>query len=64
MRILRALYYCGIHSLDELAKKPDLNLKKLSTRRGIGAKTLERIRAALASQGIMPDIEDEPRGRL
>jgi integration host factor subunit beta len=50
-RILWALYYLRVHSLDDLAKTP---VSKLRLRNRIGRKSLERILAALESRGYAP----------
>jgi hypothetical protein len=50
-RILWALYYLRIHSLEELAKTP---VSKLKLRYRIGRKSLECILAVLESRGLPP----------
>jgi hypothetical protein len=52
-RILWVLYHNRIHSIEELARTPATEL--LNYRR-VGPKTLERIRAALESQGIASEM--------
>jgi hypothetical protein len=47
-RILWALYYLRIHSMEELARTP---VSKLKFRNRIGRKSLERILVALESRG-------------
>jgi hypothetical protein len=60
-RILWALYHNRIHSLEELAGTP---ATKLLDYRGVGQKTLERIRAALASKGIVSEAWGIPEAAV
>jgi hypothetical protein len=59
-RVLDAIRYAGIRSVEELARYP---LEKLAKYRGVGAKAVNVIREALKAKGYeQPDVSGIPSG--